>query len=128
MDPDFGFYLTDEAGNILGYPEIRKRLISGDPLLEQDLQTDQGGLSKTWERFISWVEAADYQWYLSKNIFKVRCQQTSMFNQRSKPEKVYFELIPDGYREELLNTSELTKRGKVIYISDKQLFWQAPSP
>jgi hypothetical protein len=127
MDPDFGLYLTDEEGNILGYPEIRKRLISGDPLVEHDLRTDQGGLSKVWESFICWVEAADYQWYLSKNIFKVRCQQMSMFNQRSNPDKVYFELIPDGYREELLNTSEMTERGEIIYINDEQLFWQAPS-
>jgi hypothetical protein len=127
MDPDFGFYLTDDQGNILGYPEIRKRLISGDPLIEHDLQTDQGVLSKLWDHFISWVEAADYQWYLSKNIFKVRCQQMSMFNQRSNPDKVYFELIPDGYREELLNKSEMTERGKIIYLNDEQLFWQAPS-
>jgi len=127
MDPDFGVYLTDEEGNILGYPEIRKRLISGDPLVEHDLRTDQGGLTKVWDLFICWVEAADYQWYLSKNIFKVRCQQMSMFNQRSNPDKVYFELIPDGYREGLLNTSEMTERGEIIYINDEQLFWQAPS-
>jgi len=126
MDPDFGLYLTDEKGNILGYPEIRKRLISGDLLVEHDLRTDQSGLSKVWELFICWVEAADYQWYLSKNIFKVRCQQTSMFNQHSNPDKVYFELVPDGYREEFLNTSEMTKGRKIIYINDEQLFWQAP--
>ena len=127
MDPDFGLYLTDEKGNILGYPEIRSRLTSGDPLVEHDLRTDQGGLSKVWDLFMSWVEAADYQWYLSKNIFKVRCQQMSMFNQRSNPDKVYFELMPDGYREELLNTSEMAKRGKITYINDEQLFWQVPS-
>jgi hypothetical protein len=127
MDPDFGIYLVDEEGNILGYTEIRRRLISGDPLIEHDLQTDQSWLSKVWDLFICWIEAADYQWYLSKNIFKVRCQQISIFNQRSKPDKVYFELIPDGYREELLNTSEMTERGKIIYINDEQLFWQTPS-
>jgi hypothetical protein len=127
MDPDFGVYLADEEGNILGYTEIRRRLISGKPLIEHDLNTAQSRLSKVWDSFISWTEAADYQWYLSKNIFKVRCQQISIFNQRSKPDKVYFELIPDGYREELLNTSEMTERGKIIYINDEQLFWQAPS-
>ena len=126
MDPDFGAYLTDVEGNMLDFSEIRKHMISGDPLIEHDLRTDQGGLSKVWERFICWVEAADYQWYLSKNIFKVRCQQMSMFNQRSNPDKVYFELIPDGYRTELLNTSEMTKKGKIFYINDESLFWQAP--
>jgi hypothetical protein len=88
MDPDFGLYLTDEKGTILGYPD---------------------------------------QWYLSKNIFKVRCQQVSMFNQRSNPEKVYVELIPDGYQDELLNKLVMTERRKIIYINDEQLFWQAPS-
>jgi len=127
MDPDFGIYLTDEKGTILGYPEIRKRLISGDPLVEHNLPTDKGVLSKVWDLFICWVEAADYQWYLSKNIFKVRCQQVSMFNQRSNPEKVYVELIPDGYRDELLNKLVMTERRKIIYINDEQLFWQAPS-
>ncbi|MCA9732970.1 MAG: hypothetical protein H6696_00610 [Deferribacteres bacterium] len=127
MDPDFGIYLTDEQGTILGYPEIRKRLISGALLVEHDLQTNQGVLSKLWDQFISWIEAADYQWYISKNIFKVRCQQESIFNQRSKPDKVYFELIPDGYQKELLNTSKMTERGKIIYINDDHLFWQAPS-
>jgi hypothetical protein len=127
VDPDFGLYLTDEKGTILGYPEIRKRLISGDPLVEHNLRTDEGMLSKVWDLFICWVEAADYQWYLSKNIFKVRCQQVSMFNQRSNPEKVYVELIPDGYRDELLNKLVMTERRKIIYINDEQLFWQAPS-
>jgi len=127
MDPDFGLCLTDEKGNILGYPEIRKRLIYGDPLVEHNLRTDKGVLSQVWDLFICWVEAADYQWYLSKNIFKVRCPQVSMFNQRSNPDKVYVELIPDGYREELLNKSEITERRKIIYINDEQMFWQAPS-
>ena len=127
MDPDFGLYLIDEKGTILGYPEIRKRLISGDPLVEYNLRTDKGMLSKVWDIFICWIEAADYQWYLSKNIFKVRCQQVSMFNQRSNPEKVYVELIPDGYRDELLNILVVTERRKIIHINDEQLFWQAPS-
>jgi len=127
MDPDFGLYFTDEEGDILGYPEIRKHLISGEPLVEHDLRIDQSVSYELWDRFICWVEAADYQWYLTKNIFKVRCQQMSMFNQRSNPDKVYFELIPDGYREELLNTSEMTERGKIICINDEQLFWQTPS-
>jgi hypothetical protein len=127
MDPDFGLYMTDEKGNILGLSEIRRRLITGEPLLENDLRTGRSALSKAWERFTDWVEGGDYKWYLSKNIFKIRCQQMSMFNQRSKPGKVYFELIPDGYREELLNTSEMTTRGRIVYINDEHLFWQKPT-
>jgi hypothetical protein len=50
-----------------------------------------------------------------------------MFNQRSNPEKVYVELIPDGYQDELLNKLVMTERRKIIYINDEQLFWQAPS-
>jgi hypothetical protein len=45
---------------------------------------------------------SDYLWFLADFIFKIRCPQVSMFDQRSKPNKLYFESLPDGYREELL--------------------------
>jgi len=73
------------------------------------------------------IEGADYTWFLSDFIFKIQCPQISMFDQRSKPDKVYFELIPDGYREELLQEPKITKRGKIIYLNDEGLFWQNPT-
>lgn len=45
---------------------------------------------------------SDYLRFLTDFIFKIRYPQVIMFDQRSKPNKLYFELLPDGYREELL--------------------------
>ena len=40
---------------------------------------------------------------------------------------MYFELIPDGYREELLQAPKITEEGrKTVYINDEGLFWQEP--
>jgi hypothetical protein len=127
MDPDFGVYVTDEKANILGVAEIRSRLISGEPLVVKNLDTSQSVLARSWASLRDYIEGADYLWYLRKNIFKIQCPQVSMFNQRSMPDKVYFELLPDGYREELLQTSQMTRRGKVVYINDEGLFWQKPT-
>jgi hypothetical protein len=127
MDPDFGVYMTDETANILGVAEIRSRLISGEPLVVKSFDTSQSVLSRSWANVRGYIKGADYLWYLRKNIFKIQCPQVSMFNQRSMPDKVYFELLPDGYREELLQTSQMTGRGKVVFINDAGLFWQKPA-
>ena len=127
MDPDFGVYVTDEKGAILGVAEIRKRLIAREPLVVKDLDTSQSALARTWGGVMNFIEGVDYPWILSEFIFKIRCPQVSRFNQRSMPNKVYFELLPDGYREELLRESRMTERGKEVYINDEELFWQKPA-
>ena len=127
MDPDFGVYVTDEKGNILGVAEIRSRLIAGERLVVKELGTGGSTLAQAWVNLRNFIEGADYLWFLSDFIFKIRCPQVSMFDQRSKPNKVYFELLPDRYREELLQESEMTERGKIVYINDEGLFWQRPA-
>ncbi len=126
MDPDFGVYVTDEKGAILGVAEIRNRLIAGEPLVVEELDTSQSVLARTWGGVRNLIEGVDYPWFLSKFIFKIRCPQVSRFNQRSMSDKAYFELLPDGYREELLRESRMTERGKVVYINNEGLFWQKP--
>jgi len=127
MDPDFGVYVTDEKGNILGVAEIRSRLIASEPLVVKELTTRRSGLAKARANLRNFIEGADYLWFLSDFIFKIRCPQVSMFDQRSKPNRVYFELLPDGYCEELLHESKMTERGKIVYINDEGLFWQKPT-
>jgi hypothetical protein len=125
MDPDFGVYVTDEKGDVLGVAEIRARLIGGKPMVVETVST--GRLTKAWENLRSSIEGADYLWFLTDFIFKIRCPQNSLFDQESKPNKVYFELIPDNYREELLQEPKITERGnKIIHINDEGLFWQKP--
>jgi hypothetical protein len=129
MDPDFGVYVTDEKGNILGVAEIRSRLIAGEPLVVKDVvNTGRSGLAKAWENLKNFIDGSDYSWFLSDFIFKIRCPQISMFDQASIPNRMYFELIPDGYREELLQESKITKTGKkIVFVNDEGLFWQKPT-
>jgi hypothetical protein len=127
MDPDFGVYVTDEKGDILAVAEIRRRLIADEPLVVKDLDTSQSMLARSWADIRAFAGGADYPWFLSAFIFKIRCPQASTFNQRSMPDKVYFELLPDGYREELLQESQMTERGRIVYINDEELFWQKPT-
>ncbi|MGA9752744.1 MAG: hypothetical protein WBS54_13250 [Acidobacteriota bacterium] len=40
---------------------------------------------------------------------------------------MYFELIPDGYRGELMGTSEAAASGnRIVYVNDEELFWRKP--
>ncbi len=126
MDPDFGVYMTDEEGNILGVSEIRSRMIAGKPL--KTVHTGRSSLAKAWTNLNNFIEGTDYVWFLLDYIFKLRCPRNSMFDQDSKPIRVYFELIPDGYREEFLQESKMTKRGKkIFFMNDEGLFWQKPT-
>jgi hypothetical protein len=119
MDPDFGGYFMDENGNILGIAEIRHRLIAGEPLLA----------NRDVKGFTLVLGKGSYPWYLSKNIFRYACSRHNEFDQETtRKDKVYYELIPDGYREELLLEPEMTKRGnKIIHVNDETLFWQNPA-
>ncbi len=127
MDSDFGVYVTDEKGAILGIAEIRRRLIAGEPLVVKTVDPPPNFLAQAWSNFQNVIDGTSYLWYLRKNIFKVACPQKSLFNQAAKPSRLYFEVIPDGYREELLRAPEITKRGnKVVYLNDEGQFWQAP--
>ncbi len=127
MDPDFGAYVTDEKGAILGVAEIRRRLIAGGPLVVKEVDAPRNMLAGAWSECRTFIDGTSYLWYLKKNMFKFRCPQVSQFNQAADPARVYFELIPDGYREELLQTPRITPRGrKVVGLNDEGLFWQRP--
>ena len=70
----------------------------------------------------------DYTWFLRDFLFKIRCPQRSVFNLASEPNRVLVELIPDGYRADLLREPRTDERGrKIIAINDESLFWQRPS-
>ena len=127
MDPDMGAYVTDEKGMILGVAEIRSRLISDRPLRVKDL-VDAGRLESARNAWSNFTRGVDYLWFLSDFLFKIQCPQRSVFNLAAELKQVRFELIPDGYREDLLQTPRTDERGrKIISINDEGLFWQRPS-
>jgi hypothetical protein len=118
MDPDFGGYFTDEAGNLLGIAEIRQRLIAGQPLLP----------NRDVKGFTIVLGKGSYAWYLSKNSFRYTCSQRSEFDQETiRKDKLYYGLIPDSFEEKLLLEPQTTARGNtIIYVNDEELFWQKP--
>ncbi len=127
MDPDFGVYCTDDRGAILGVAEIRNRLIAGRPMDVKSIDPEPSALAGAWSQVQCFISGTSYLWYLQKNIFKIQCPQSSEFNLRSLPNRVYFELIPDGYRKESLRAPEITPRGNTIVVTnDEALFWQKP--
>ena len=104
--------------DFLGLSEIRERMVADRPLIVND---DIGGLSKILGKW-------SYRWYLSKNIFRYNCQRSSLFDQQSQRDNlVFYELLPDGFWEELLTEPKVTsRRNKTFYINDDLLFWQRP--
>ena len=127
MDPDFGVYATDERGAILGVAEIRSRLIAGRPVVVRPVAPPASVLARVRSNVQDFVDGTSYLWYLQKNLFKIECPQNSLFNLAAVPNRVYFQLVPDGYREELLGAPGITSRGKkVVFLNDEGLFWRKP--
>ena len=67
MDPDFGVYVTDEKGNILGVREIRQRLITGERL--KVLRPGRSRVASAWMDLTNFIDGSDYPWFLSSFIF-----------------------------------------------------------
>ncbi len=129
MDPDMGAYVTNEKGDVLGVSEVRDHLVRGQALVVRGF--DGGGLLGlvgVWGDLMNFKRGVSYPWFLSDFVFKIQCPQVSMFNQRSRPNRSYFQLIPDGYRPELLRAPKTTESGNRIYfVNDEGLFWQKPA-
>ena len=118
MDPDFGAYVTDVDGMILGVSEIRQCLIN--EVASQPVYVGKRNPDNP-------VEGVDYFEFLSEFIFKIRCPISSEFDRDSRPVREYYELIPDGYRGETLYGTIMTRRSKkILFVSDEAAFWQAP--
>jgi hypothetical protein len=127
MDPDFGVYVTDEQGAVLGVAEIRSRLVAGRPLTVRPVDPPPSFPARVWSSVQDFVDGTSYLWYLQKNLFKTECPQNSLFNLAAVPNRVHFQLIPDGYRKEQLRTPQITAQGKkVVFTNDEGLFWQKP--
>jgi len=122
MDPDFGAYVTNERHSLLGVSEIRERLISGDTLRTRHVGRSR--FEKAKLRLSNFTLGVSYPWFLSAFMFKIRCPRVSTFGQENLPARDYFELIPDGYNEHLLQEPTTTPRGnKMFYLNDESQFW-----
>ncbi|MBN1330219.1 MAG: hypothetical protein JXA54_12165 [Candidatus Heimdallarchaeota archaeon] len=121
MDPDFGVYVKDRKGIILGVAEIRKYMIERKPMKAIHI-----GKSTLKQKTEDWISKLDYFWFLSLFIFKIRCPKISKFNQDSEENRVYYELLPKNYNDKLISTSQLKGGKEIVFISDESAFWKNP--
>jgi hypothetical protein len=78
------------------------------------------------------VDSLPKHWLCSETpllfIFKIRCPIGSEYNQDSRPVREYYELIPDGYRNETLHGTIMTRRNKkILFVANEAAFWRAPA-
>jgi len=124
MDPDFGVYVKDTKGNILGVSEIRKGLVAGTPM--RAVHTGRSYLKRKKIQIEQFMTKIDYFWFLSAFFFKIRCPKISKFNQDSDTNRVQYELIPKNYNDELLFTSKLERGKQIFFINNESMFWEKP--
>jgi hypothetical protein len=109
LDPTFNVYFTDSQGNLLSIPEVRARMIKGEPLV----------LSKDADHNGQKEDPAEYLDYMAKNLVRLQCPQQSSFGYESaKEHKAYVELDD-------VNLAPQNNSG-VNYIHDSALFWARP--
>jgi len=117
----------DEWGEILSVAEIRRRLIAGAVLQVND-ELAFNSDNRVFAALGKYYGKDFYRFYIAKNIFRYACPQLSIFNYGSEQDdKVYFELLPVGYRSELLTQPLITaKNDHINYTTDLIHFWQQP--
>jgi hypothetical protein len=109
LDPTFNACFTDPQGNLLSIPEVRARMIKGEPLV----------LSKDADHNGQKEDPAEYLDYMAKNLVRLQCPQQSSFGYESaKEHKAYVELDD-------VNLAPQNNSG-VNYIHDSALFWARP--
>lgn len=125
LDADFDVFVTDERNRILGVMAARRRLVEGKRLRVHHVGRSAFGIARVHASNLA--EGASYPWFLTEFVFKTRCPAVSRFNHESAPGQEYVELLPSGYRSELVGTRQITPRGTWIrYTNDARGFWSAP--
>jgi hypothetical protein len=109
LDPTFEVYFTDSHGTLLSIPEVRTRMIKGEPLV----------LSKDANWNGRKEDAAEYLNYMAKNFITLSCPRQSSFGYESgKGEKAYVEL----------DSADIPPKnwGGYSYTHDPAVFWARP--
>lgn len=127
MDADFGTFLTDENGNILGIPEIRHRIINKEKMhVSDNMEVAGSGITK----FLGKIFGVDniYSWYLSKNIFRYSTPLRSVYDIQSDRTADIIYLIPTNYISKVnpYPKHRETERYDLYYTDDEEFFWQKP--
>jgi len=121
MDPTFNAYVSDDKGNLLNIEEVRKRLISGSPLVLNNDANWNNKSKETKEHYLGY--------YMSKNLYWLKCSVKSEWDietaKKDKPPVAYINLYPGNF-------TTIDKTGKAqssinqIATNNPNYFWQKP--
>jgi len=125
FDPNLNAYFMSETGEILSIVEVRERFINGSELLVNDELTFNSD-NLVFAALGQHYGKDFYLLYIAKNIFRYNCSEISNFDEGSgTTRKTLIELLPVGYRSELLSQSSVTKKDyQITYTADLSHFWQ----
>jgi len=104
IDLDFGIYVVDRKGVPLGVKEIREGLIKGKKMKEKGVE--KKNTKNVLQKFKYSLLGVDYFWFLSEFLFKTRYPTNSKFNQEMEKDRSFYELISDGYSDEIVHTTK----------------------
>jgi hypothetical protein len=110
LDPTFDATLTDPEGHLLSVPEVRARLVAGDPLVLAK-GANWNGKPK---------DPGEYLDYMAKNLVKLQCPSTSAYGYESWNEPTtYLELDPVSI--------PVSTGYHVTTTHDPEWFWSKPA-
>jgi hypothetical protein len=121
VDPSFNAYFMDEDSTLLGFSEIRKRIITGEPLLLPD-GMDWNGQPKSHK---------EYMRYMTKNTFRFSCPLGSEAGYESKTgDRAWVTLNPSGFQPDKNGLADTTGSSGSLavtcYTDNAEAFWSKP--
>ena len=126
VDPTHDAYILDEKGELLGFQEVRERLINGKMLI---LNPDAN-----WNNKSSTLKENYLYNYMAKNLYRFSSPLHSQYNLETRESGKlieYVELIPlDGLNQVPKIVQEKNKKSNVSYKTYKtnnpNIFWAIP--
>lgn len=126
VDPTNDAYVLDEKGMLLGFNEVRERLIQDKTLI---INPDAN-----WNNRFSVIKENYLYEYMAKNLYRFECPLRSEYNleTRSKGQVVeYVELIPlDGYNKTPKTVTSKSEKLDMTFknyrTTNPSIFWAKP--
>ncbi|PHI18553.1 hypothetical protein CEQ90_17395 [Lewinellaceae bacterium SD302] len=126
LDPSHDAYVMNERGELLGFAEVRQRLIDGAPLILNP--------SANWNRQSSTLKEYYLEIYMAKNLYRFSTPLRSEYNlETNAPGKTraYVELLPlDAFQQSPKVERTVAKSSGVTFVTYKtnnpDHFWAAP--
>ncbi len=126
LDPTQNGYVMNEGGELLGFAEVRERLINDQPLIVNP--------DANWNYRSTTDKAWYLEYYMAKNLYKFSTSLHSTYDYESRGEGkkiINVELWPAGRGEHLPARSEITSKDGTTTITyrtrNPEQFWTPPA-